>query len=134
MQDVSWIDNLTLKASYGTQGNNSVGLYAWQAFYDLGYSNANSSGAAVTSVENKVVTWEKNGSFNTGFEALLLDTRLTIGLDYYNRKTTDMLLNRPMAMSLGFTGYNDNVGSMKNFGVDKISRLNMERNCNGIYC
>lgn len=118
MENINWIDNLTLKASYGTQGNNSVGLYAWQAFYDLTWSNANNSGAAVTSVENKEVTWEKNGSFNTGFEALLLGSRLSVGLDYYNRKTTDMLLNRPMAMSLGFTGYNDNVGSMKNYGVD----------------
>mgnify|MGYP001165960979 CR=1 FL=1 len=118
MQDLDWLNNLTVKASYGTQGNNSVGLYAWQAFYDLTWANANSSGAAVTSVENKAVTWEKNGSFNTGFEALLFDSRLSLGLDYYNRKTTDMLLSRPMAMSLGFTGYSDNVGSMKNFGLD----------------
>ena len=40
MQDVDWLDNLTLKASYGTQGNNSVGLYAWQALYNLTWANA----------------------------------------------------------------------------------------------
>ena len=118
MQDLDWLNNLTVKASYGTQGNNSVGLYAWQAFYDLTWANANSSGAAVTSVENKDVSWEKNGSFNTGFESLLFDSRLSLGLDYYNRKTTDLLLSRPMAMSLGFTGFSDNVGSMKNYGLD----------------
>ncbi|MDD4606689.1 MAG: SusC/RagA family TonB-linked outer membrane protein, partial [Dysgonamonadaceae bacterium] len=118
MTDVDWLDNLTLKASYGTQGNNQVGLYAWQAFYDLTWPNAGNSGAKVASVENREVTWEKNGSFNTGFEALLFNSRLSLGLDYYNRKTTDMLLERPMAMSLGFIGYDDNVGSMKNYGLD----------------
>ncbi|MFA5555233.1 MAG: TonB-dependent receptor [Phycisphaerae bacterium] len=118
MADVDWLDNLTLKASYGTQGNNQVGLYAWQAFYDLTFPNSGNSGAKVESVENREVTWEKNGSFNTGFEALLFNSRLSLGLDYYNRKTTDMLLERPMAMSLGFTGYDDNVGSMKNYGLD----------------
>lgn len=118
MADLDWLNNLTLKASYGTQGNNRVGLYAWQAFYDLTWNNANLNGAKASSVENKEVSWEKNHSFNTGFEALLFNSRLTLGLDWYVRKTTDMLLNRPLPFSSGFTGFNDNVGDMKNWGAD----------------
>ena len=118
MDNVDWIDNLTVKASYGTQGNNRVGLYAWQAFYALTWSNANSNGAKASSVENMMVSWEKNASFNTGFDALMLDSRLSVGFDWYTRKTTDMLLNRPLPFSSGFTGYNDNVGDMKNWGFD----------------
>src|SRR5690606_12300941 len=57
MENLDWVDNLTLKASYGTQGNNRVGLYAWQAFYDLTWSNANSNGAKASSVENMMVSW-----------------------------------------------------------------------------
>ncbi|MBF6627251.1 MAG: TonB-dependent receptor [Proteiniphilum sp.] len=118
MDNVDWIDNLTVKASYGTQGNNRVGLYAWQAFYDLTWSNANSNGAKASSVENMMVSWEKNASFNTGFDAVMLNSRLAVGFDWYTRKTTDMLLNKPLPFSSGFTGYNDNVGDMKNWGFD----------------
>src|SRR5690606_1614736 len=123
MSDASWFDNLTLKASYGTQGNNNLpsdlgGYFAWQAFYDLTWNNANNNGGAVTSVENQRVSWEKIASFNAGFEATMLGGRLTAGFDWYNRKTTDMLLNRPLALSLGFDGFNDNIGDMKNWGFD----------------
>ena len=117
MQNVDWLNNLTLKISYGTQGNNRVGLYAWQALYDLTWNNANMNGAKVYSVENMEVSWEKNASFNTGFEALMLNSRLNLGFDWYTRKTNDMLLNRPLALSSGFTGYNDNVGNMKNWDL-----------------
>ncbi len=118
MQSVDWLNNLTIKASYGTQGNNNIGLFPWQAFYNLGWNNANNNGGAVTSVENREITWEKNASFNTGFEAQLLDSRLRLELDWYTRKTSDMLLERPMAMSLGFNGFWDNVGDIKNWGTD----------------
>jgi len=123
MEDADWLDNLTLKASYGTQGNNNLpsdlgGYFAWQAFYDLTWNNANNNGGAVVSVENQRVSWEKNASFNTGLEATLLNSRMTIGFDWFNRKTTDMLLNRPLALSLGFDGFNDNIGDMRNWGFD----------------
>ncbi len=133
MSDAAWLDNLTLKASYGTQGNNNLpsdlgGYFAWQAFYDLTWNNANNNGGAVTSVENQRVSWEKIASFNTGFEATLLDGRLTAGFDWYNRKTTDMLLNRPLALSLGFDGFNDNIGDMKNWGFDATVGYDVVKN------
>ena len=58
MSDITWINNLSLKASYGVQGNDAIlngtkqNFYAWQSFYDLGYANSSMSGAAVTSLEN----------------------------------------------------------------------------------
>ena len=119
MQDVEWVNNLSVKASYGVQGNDDLGTgyYAWQSFYDLGYPNASMSGAVVSSLENKELRWEKNANLNIGFEAKLFD-RLTVGVEWYQRKTTDMLMSFPMATSLGFDGYNKNVGSMKNTGWD----------------
>lgn len=134
MDNVEWLDNLTVKASYGTQGNNSygfntgsstfsqrynkLGLYAWQAFYNLTWNNANLNGGKVSSVENILLSWEKNASFNAGFEALLLDSRLTVGFDWYTRRTTDMLLENPLALSTGFDSFDANVGDMKNWGWD----------------
>lgn len=118
MKDISWVNSLSVKSSYGENGNNSVGLYAWQAFYNLTWNNANNNGGAVTSVENKKVSWEKNGNFNVGLDGRFLKNRLNVGFDWYSRKTTDMLLNRPLALSTGFDGFNDNIGDMKNSGFD----------------
>lgn len=118
LKDTSWINNLTLKASYGVQGNDNLNTYyAWQAFYDMNYPNASNSGAIITSIENPEVTWEKNGNFNVGVEFRFLD-KIYGTLEWYSRKTSDMLLEYPMAISLGFPGYNTNIGSIRNNGID----------------
>ncbi|MBP6065922.1 MAG: TonB-dependent receptor [Bacteroides sp.] len=113
-----WINNLSVKASYGVQGNDALSsYYAWQSFYDLGYPNASMSGALITSLENKELKWEKNANFNVGLEMKLFE-RFNGSIEFYNRKTSDMLLNYPMASSLGFDGYSKNVGTMTNTGLD----------------
>ncbi|HIY37297.1 MAG TPA: SusC/RagA family TonB-linked outer membrane protein, partial [Candidatus Paraprevotella stercorigallinarum] len=125
MEDVEWINNLSVKLSYGQQGNDNIltstgasDYYLWQSLYDLGWPNGNNIGGMVSSLENQEVSWEKSGNMNIGFEALLLDHRLSISAEYYNKKTTDMLLNYPMATSTGFNGYNANVGDMRNSGIE----------------
>lgn len=118
MKEISWIDNMTLKASYGIQGNDNIGsYYAWQALYDMAYPNATYSGAIISSLENKNVTWEKNGNINLGVEFKMFN-RLSGTVEWYKRTTTDMLLEYPIAISLGFPGYYANVGKMYNTGVD----------------
>ena len=118
LSDVDWLNNLSVKASYGVQGNDNVGtLYAWQSFYDLGWPNASMSGALVSSLENTNLKWEQNGNLNVGVEAKVFD-RFSASIEWYNRKTTDMLLDYPMASSLGFDSYLKNIGSMRNTGWD----------------
>lgn len=128
LRNVDWINNMSVKTSYGVQGNDGLSsYYAWQAFYDLGYPNDSQSGAAVTSLENKELRWEKNGNLNVGLEGRFFD-RINLSVEWYNRKTTDMLMSFPMASSLGFDGYNKNVGSMKNTGVEASIDVDMVRN------
>lgn len=118
MQNLDWINNLTLKASYGVQGNDNIGsLYAWQSFYALGFPNQSLPGMVITSLESTELKWEKNKNFNTGIEARLFD-RLSLSVEYYNRVTEDMLMAYPMALSTGFDSFNKNVGSMLNQGVE----------------
>jgi TonB-linked SusC/RagA family outer membrane protein len=118
MKNIGWLNNLTLKASYGVQGNDSLEkIYAWQSFYSLSYSNGPFPGAVVTSLESKDITWEKNQNINVGIEARMFD-RLSLTAEYYNRYTTDMLMNYPMAVSLGFDGYDMNIGNMTNSGFE----------------
>ena len=119
MQNVSWVNNLNVKASYGEQGNDELGtLYAWQSLYSLSYANGNNIGGFVASLENKDISWEKNANLNVGIEAALFDNRVRLNAEYYNKKTKDMLLNYPMATSTGFNGYDANVGDMRNSGFE----------------
>jgi len=118
MRNVSWVDNLTLKFSYGVQGNNSVGsYYAYQALYETSYPNATLPGAIINDVANEDLTWESNHNLNAGIEARLLRC-LDLSVEFYNRKTTDMLLAYPLASSTGFASYYRNAGEMRNRGVE----------------
>lgn len=118
MKGVDWVNNLALRASYGSQGNDNLdSYYAWQSFYDMTWPNANNSGAIISSLENTKISWEKNANFNIGFDAALFN-RLNLSLEYYNKQTTDLLLNRPMALSTGFSGYDANVGQVENKGIE----------------
>ena len=125
MTDVEWLDNLSLRTSYGMQGNdnilNSLGepiYYAWQSFYTLGYPNAGNNSSYVSSLENKDLKWEKNANFNVGIEARMFDSRLNVVAEFYNRRTSDLLLSVPMATSLGFDSYVANVGKVNNRGFE----------------
>lgn len=138
LADVDWVNNLSMRASYGVQGNdnlmNSSGsvYYGWQSFYDLGYPNASASGAILSSIENKNLLWEKNNNFNLGVDFKMFD-RFTITAEYFNRTTNDMILYKPMATSLGFDGYYDNVGSMRNVGLDLSVGANLIRKRNFVW-
>ena len=119
LADVEWLDNLSVKASYGEQGNDNIGSYfAWQSLYSLSYANGNNLGALISTLENKNISWEKNGNFNIGADATFLNNRLGVNFEYFNKNTKDMLLHYPMALSTGFSGYDANVGDMRNRGVE----------------
>ncbi|MEA4974864.1 MAG: TonB-dependent receptor [Paludibacter sp.] len=126
MEDYSsWLDNMSIRASYGVQGNDKIlnsdatsNYYAWQALYDLAWSNASEAGALVTSIQNEKVSWEKNANFNVGLDISVLDKKVEGSIEYYQRRTSDLLLNYPMPLSTGFSGYSRNSGSMLNTGLE----------------
>ncbi|MCC8145397.1 MAG: TonB-dependent receptor [Bacteroidales bacterium] len=123
-----WLDNLTFKAAYGVQGNDYLReliddiyyqmYYPWQGVYDLSYPNANLSGAWLKSIQNEDISWEKSHNFNIGLEGRFLKNRLWTTIEYFHRKTKDMLLEKTLPLSSGFTGYPANVGNVVNRGVD----------------
>ena len=127
MKSLTWINNLSFKISYGENGNEGIldedgyqNYYAWQNLYSLEYPNGSQIGGFVSTLENKDLSWEKNGMLNIGLEGALFNSRLRFSIEYFNKKTTDMLLNYPMALSTGFTGYYANVGSMRNTGIEMM--------------
>ncbi|MGM9737648.1 MAG: SusC/RagA family TonB-linked outer membrane protein [Candidatus Cryptobacteroides sp.] len=125
MKNADWVDNMTLRLSYGQLGNDGLDTYyAWQSFYDLTWANATNPGAIVNSLENTEVSWEKKNTWNVGIEATLFHRFLNLSLEYYHSKTTDMLLSYPLPLSTGFSGYNANVGSLQNQGFEASFRFN----------
>ena len=115
--DFGIIDILKLKASYGENGNDGIGSYRYVNTYDI--VNANGSAAAVpASMGNKEITWETVGNFNTGIEFSLWKNRLSGQVEYFARKTSDMLYSFPLPPSFGFSSYYANVGDMTNKGIE----------------
>ncbi|MBR8535333.1 TonB-dependent receptor [Carboxylicivirga sediminis] len=135
MDGVEMIDNLKLKASYGLQGNDNINTvdednyYAWQTLYDLTWPNATLGGARLADLGNENIKWEENLNFNIGVEARIFN-RANFTLEYYNRKTIDMLMQRPMPLSSGFRNYWDNVGEMSNKGIEFSTAVEVIKSSN----
>ena len=122
LKDVSWLTSLNLRVNYGTTGNNTgAGSYDYFGLIGKGsaYNGENSLGIA--SPSNNELTWEKVAQFNVGTTFRIFD-RATFTVDYYNKKTSDMLMTIPYSYTTGFSGGSGNIASMTNKGVD----LNVE--------
>lgn len=115
--NVPWLNELKLKASIGSQGNDSIGSYRYTDIFGIVPSDGKIS-TIFSSKGNKDITWETNTNFNAGVEFAFLDGRISGGIEYFNRMTTDMLFPTPVAPSQGYTSLYKNVGDMNNYGVE----------------
>ncbi|RUA09921.1 MAG: TonB-dependent receptor [Fusobacteria bacterium] len=117
MQDISWIDNLKLRASYGTSGNDQVGLYD----YFTNFSSWNYDGKpgnVLFKPGNEDLTWETSASTTIGLDFTMFSQRLSGSIEYYNRDTDDLLYQVPISMLSGFTTVMKNSASVNNHGVE----------------
>lgn len=112
-----WLDFLKLKASYGEQGNDNIADYLYIDTYTIKNSNGEPA-ATPARMGNENITWEKNANLNAGLEFDLFKGRLSGGIEYFWRKTSDMLFSFPLPPSMGFTSYYANIGDMNNQGVE----------------
>ena len=124
-----WLDMLKIKASVGSQGNDNIGNYLYVDTYTL--SNNQDSPAISFGVKgNKEITWETNTNFNAGIDFDLLHGRISGTVEYFYRKTSDMLFWFTTPVSLGYSGYYDNIGDMRNSGVEMSANIGLYRNEN----
>ena len=124
LENQNWIDMLKFKISYGLQGNDNL-LYMndyrnYQPYMDQYTLTNNNSDFATTLYYkgNQDITWETSHSFNTGFDFAFWKGKLSGSIEYFSRKTTDMLYFKPVASSMGYSRFPENVGSMINRGVE----------------
>ena len=115
--DAPWVNMLKLKASYGSQGNDNIGNYLYTDTYSI--ENNNGEIAVLFGQKgNPNITWETNTNLNIGTEFGFWNNRLSGSVDFFNRKTSDMLFAFSVPSSLGYSSYYANVGDMVNRGVE----------------
>ncbi len=114
----SWIDMLKIKASYGSQGNDQIGNYLYTDTYTVTNSGNDEISTVFSTKGNPEITWETNANFNAGIEFGFFGSRLSGSVEYFYRKTSDMLFFFNVPTSSGYSGYYDNIGDMRNQGVE----------------
>ncbi len=134
LQNVSWLNNLKVRASYGVVGNDSpVGAYSYVNRLSLGqgyffadnynyiFDGKKVLGSTISSYANGALTWETIKQTDIGIDLGLFNNRLEITADWYDKRTEDMLIDRPLPPSIG-AGSNaritSNLGSILNRGFE----------------
>ena len=117
MQDIKNVLNvLKLRYSYGVNGNDNIAAYAHYGLYsDIVYNGI--TGQLPSQLQNRKLTWETNKTHNIGVDFRLFD-RLSGSIDWYTRRTEDMLIASPLPYTTGFSSQAQNVGQIRNSGIE----------------
>ncbi len=118
MMPLSWVSNLTLRASYGAQGNDNLNSYfLYQDLYSI-YNNLGEPGLVSYRLPTPDLKWETNKNLNVGLDFGVFNNRLTGTIEFFQRNAKDQLFNLPMPSSLGYATIAKNIGDMKNTGIE----------------
>ncbi len=119
---VSWINDLKIRGSWGELGNQAVGDYPYQSLISLGenypFANSLTAGAAVNTLPNVNITWERTRMTDGGLDISILAGKLSVTADYFVKKTFDILYNVSASSMLGANPSAENAGTVENKGWD----------------
>ncbi len=120
LAEKEWIDLLKIKFSFGQNGNDGIGAnyIAYADQYRISGAEGVWSDATLAYKGNKDITWEKSNNLNAGIDFSFWHGKLSGTVEYFQRQTSDMLMQVPVAPSLGYSSIPMNVGSMRNAGVE----------------
>lgn len=120
LKDNQTISSLKLRASYGTSGNNNIGNYRHLASINAGsYVFANNLvTASFVGLANPFLTWEESSQIDAGVDVELFKSNLLLTIDFYNRKSSNMLLNDVIPSITGFNSQIVNKGNVRNRGLE----------------
>jgi len=111
-------DLFKVRASYGVTGNNNIGNFTTRQLYGGGATYITTPGIVPTQIGNPDLVWETTSQFDIGLDLALLDNKIGATVEFYVKNTTDLILNRPVPTTSGFTTVPQNIGDMRNTGVD----------------
>lgn len=118
MSNVKLINDLKIRASYGTTGNAEIGNYTWRQTFGYGLTYNNQPGGGFNSIGNIDLRWEKQNMLDIGFDLSVLKNRLTFTFDWYDKKSADLLFGTPISLTTGFATITKNIGALENKGIE----------------
>ncbi|QGY43514.1 SusC/RagA family TonB-linked outer membrane protein [Maribellus comscasis] len=122
IKNLNVFSNLKIRGSFGYTGNQEIGLYnslptTGTQTYTWGDGSL-ATGVSPNKIPNPGLKWEKTGQFDFGVDFGFFNNRLGVTVDYYHKKTTQMLYSEQVPYSSGFTNFLNNIGSMQNKGIE----------------
>jgi TonB-linked SusC/RagA family outer membrane protein len=117
LKSSSWLSLLKLRGSYGLTGNAEIGDFASRNLY-RGVNYAGVGGTRPSQLGDPNLSWENTTNYNIGLDFGLFSDRISGTVEYYKKKTTDLLLNAPIAATNGFSSITQNIGDMQNRGFE----------------
>ncbi len=126
MSNAYWLNDLNLKVSYGTQGNSQIGDYQHLALIGAGGKYAEGTSMVISQPSNPGLTWEQQALLTVGLNGRIKDV-FDFNVEFYNRKTSSMLMDVPYNYTTGFSSLYANVGGLRNMGVDVTLGLDILR-------
>jgi TonB-linked SusC/RagA family outer membrane protein len=121
VKEIGFISNLKLRISYGKTGSQSIAPYATHARLSSGYTYLGNQQVVTFSPAisaNSSLKWEVTNQTDIGANLGLFNNRLNLEVDYYHKKTNDLLLERELSGQTGFSSRLENVGSLQNNGIE----------------
>ena len=123
VKNISWLDFLKLRLTWGQNGNRGISSYESLSTMDLaryvfGDGGSTSVGLYPTSMANPLLGWETSQSYNLGLDFTLFNNRLSGNIDLYSTKTTDLLLEVSIPSMTGYDKYLTNIGETQNRGIE----------------
>jgi len=119
IKELTFIDNLKLRTSWGQTGNDGgISNYAWQPLYALGWNNATEPGILQSSLGSKSLEWETNTAYDVALEFGLFKNRISGTIEYFDRQSTNLIFAVPLPLSVGIGTETRNIGSMYNRGIE----------------
>lgn len=122
------VSMLKARVSYGLTGNNGIGLYDTYGSYNSIYQYNGNATTTTYTMPNNGLIWEKTVQFNAGIDAGLLNGRIDVTFDYYDKQTRDLLFDISLPNTTGYNSVSTNLGRVRFYGAElSVSTLNIDR-------
>lgn len=117
-ENVGWVNDLKLRASYGVNGTLPSSNYAYMNLMSYSSKYMGEPAGLISSLSNKNLTWETNYNTNVGLDFALFGSRLRGTVEYFNRDSKNLLQDVPVSMVTGFSSVLKNIGRINNHGIE----------------
>ena len=118
LQDVSWLDNLRVRASYGVTGNSNIGNFDSRTLVGSAGQYLGGGALTLTQLGNDLLTWEESETINLGIDGTFFNGRVITTIDFWRKDSESLLFNTPLPTDSGFGNITRNTGKVRNQGID----------------